>query len=88
MMFSILPYDYTDAGLTGSQKIEVTATIAAWDYRTDLIKPTQPVAATDPDKNDLTDLSSTSTSTTLTTQGASALIASGVAFAAVAMSLI
>lgn len=33
MMFSILPYDAADAGLTTGQKIEIEATIAAWDYR-------------------------------------------------------
>ena len=49
MMFSLLPYDYTDTGLTGSNKVQVNSTIVAFDARTDVIYPTQPVAGIDPD---------------------------------------
>jgi len=73
MMFSILPYDYTDAGLTGQETIKIKASIVAFDARTDVIFPERPVAAVDPDA---------------ASTGASTLVGSfALSMAAVAMSL-
>ncbi len=55
-----------------------------------MVKPTQPVAAEDPDTNELADIpwnGGVLTPTSLTTQGAKALLASSIAFAGVAMTM-
>jgi len=78
LMFSVLPYDPTDTGLTGSDEITFTAKLVEFDLKTSVLKPNQPIPAVAPDAFTLE---------TLTNIGATAVLPSALALVGAALSL-